>query len=63
MSVPSSFMRTVDFVECEDGENCMCKVLRIVLDIQQASWKCKVFGMMMMGLDFKFVLCITFYFL
>lgn len=33
----------------------MCKVLRIVLDIQQVSWKCKVFGMMMMGLDFKFV--------
>lgn len=32
----------------------MCKVLRVVLDLQQASWKCKVFRTMMMGLDLKF---------
>lgn len=31
----------------------MCKVLRIILDIQ-VSWKCKLLNMMMLGMDLKF---------
>lgn len=32
----------------------MCQVLRTVPDIGQASWKCKAFRIMMMGLNLKF---------
>lgn len=44
----------------------MCKVLRIVLDVQ-ASWKSRLFRMMMMALDLKlaalyYILCACYLF-